>query len=377
MKMEARLDTGPVMVQRALRIGHNDHAGTIHDELAKLGGICICEGLARLQTGAYDLKPQDDSLASYAKKLEKKEGEIDWNRPAEAIHNRIRAMFPWPGAFFQWTNPDGKALRLNVTPGEVSEEAAPKVAPGTILGEMDGRLAIATADKIYLTPEVKPQGKKGMDATAFVCGYLKECKQLFLAKTGESGPRVRAFFLSDRTGGHSGSLPDPGPACYLRPVCGNPRRGDFMTKQPERFLIFNNGMIGNTLFNMPAAAWLKREYPGCFVGMVVDRVGMELAGDDPNVDSFHVFNKKKDSLAVQFRLALALRRERYDVSLHLRKGVRNELLARLAGVKLRAGYRLKGEKKKKKKKKKNPQRTQQKKINTPKKTKAKQETRSN
>ncbi|WFS62451.1 methionyl-tRNA formyltransferase [Pseudodesulfovibrio thermohalotolerans] len=176
MKMEAGLDTGPVMVQRALRIGHNDHAGTIHDELAKLGGICICEAMARLQTGAYDLKPQDDSLATYAKKLEKKEGEIDWNQPAEKIHNRIRAMYPWPGAFFDWTNPEGKSLRLNVTPGEVSGESAPKVAPGTILGEMEGKLAITTADRIYLTPEVKPQGKKAMDATAFTCGYMKECK---------------------------------------------------------------------------------------------------------------------------------------------------------------------------------------------------------
>ena len=176
MKMEAGLDTGPVMVQRALRIGHNDHAGTIHDELARLGGICICEALARLQTGAYDLKPQDDSLATYAKKLEKKEGEIDWNRPAEEIHNRIRAMYSWPGAFFDWTNPEGKTLRLHVTPGEVSEESAPKIAPGTVLGEMDGKLAITTADKIYLTPEVKPQGKKAMDATAFTCGYMKECK---------------------------------------------------------------------------------------------------------------------------------------------------------------------------------------------------------
>ncbi|WP_338668586.1 methionyl-tRNA formyltransferase [Pseudodesulfovibrio methanolicus] len=176
MKMEAGLDTGPVMVQRALRIGHNDHAGTIHDELARLGGICICEALARLQTGAYDLKPQDDSLATYAKKLEKKEGEIDWHQPAELIHNRIRAMYPWPGAFFDWTNPEGKVLRLHVTPGEVSEESTPQIAPGTVLGEMDGRLAITTADKIYLTPEIKPEGKKSMDATAFTCGYMKECK---------------------------------------------------------------------------------------------------------------------------------------------------------------------------------------------------------
>jgi len=111
---------------------------------------------------------------------------------------------------------------------------------------------------------------------------------------------------------------------------------------PKRFLIFNNGMIGNTLFNMPAAAWLKREFPGCFVGMVVDRVGLELVRNDPNVDSFHTFNKKKDSLGQQFRLIMALRREKYDVSLHLRKGVRNEVLARFAGVKLRAGYNLKG-----------------------------------
>jgi methionyl-tRNA formyltransferase len=175
MKMEAGLDTGPVMVQRALGIGYNDHTGTIHDELAKLGGICICEAMARLQTGAYALTPQDDTLATYARKLEKQEGEIDWNRPAKAIHNQIRAMYPWPGAFFEWENPDGKTIRLNVTPGEVGEDETPGIVPGTVLGEMDGKLGIATADKIYLTPEVKPQGKKAMDATAFSCGYMKNC----------------------------------------------------------------------------------------------------------------------------------------------------------------------------------------------------------
>lgn len=175
MRMEAGLDTGPVMVQRALRIGHNDHAGTIHDELAALGGICIVEALARLVRKDYELKPQDDSLATYAAKLEKSEGEIDWSQPVKDIHNRIRAMHPWPGAYFQWTRPDGKPLRLNVQPGEISQETAPAVAPGTILGEMDGKLAIVASDGIYLTPGVKPQGKKNMDASAFACGYMKDC----------------------------------------------------------------------------------------------------------------------------------------------------------------------------------------------------------
>ncbi len=175
MKMEAGLDSGPVMVQRALAIGYNDHAGTIHDELAKLGGICICEAMARLQTGAYHFAPQDDSIATYARKLEKKEGAIDWNRPAAAIHNQIRAMYPWPGAFFDWHNPDGKAYRLHISPGEVGEEEAKGVEPGTILGEMDGKLAITTQDKIYLTPTVKPQGKKAMNVASFLCGYMKSC----------------------------------------------------------------------------------------------------------------------------------------------------------------------------------------------------------
>lgn len=115
-----------------------------------------------------------------------------------------------------------------------------------------------------------------------------------------------------------------------------------LVTEPKRFLIFNNGMIGNTLFNMPAAAWLKKEFPGCFVGMVVERVGLDLVGNNSDVDRFYTFNKKKDGLSYQFKLIMALRREKYDVSLHLRKGVRNEVLSRLAGVKLRAGFKLKG-----------------------------------
>ncbi|GAB7021844.1 methionyl-tRNA formyltransferase [Salidesulfovibrio brasiliensis] len=176
MKMEAGLDTGPVMVARALRIGHNDHAGMIHDELAELGGVCIVEALARLAHGSYELKPQDDALATYAGKLSKKDGEVDWNRPAKDIHNQIRAMYPWPGAYFEWDNGSGKTMRLNVTPGEIGTDESPGVDPGTILGEIDGKLAISTADKVYLTAEVKPQGKKAMDATAFVCGYMKDCE---------------------------------------------------------------------------------------------------------------------------------------------------------------------------------------------------------
>lgn len=175
MRMEAGLDSGPILLQRALRIGYEQHAGDIHDELAVQGGTLIVEALERLQHGALASIPQDHDRATHAEKLRKEEGEVDWNRPAETIHSHIRAMHPWPGAYWHWTG-RGDPLRLNVLPGRPGRELEPNEAePGAILGEEEGLLAIACADKVYLTPGVKPQGKREMDATAFCCGYMNIC----------------------------------------------------------------------------------------------------------------------------------------------------------------------------------------------------------
>lgn len=175
MRMEAGLDTGPILLQRALRIGENEHAGEIHDQLAAMGGELLVDALGRLRQGRLLSLPQDDALASHAPKLSKEEGLIDWNRPAAEIHNRIRAVHPWPGAYYTWCPHGKKPLRLSVHPGKIGPEPEHKAEPGTILGEMDGMLAVQTADHVYLTPEVKPEGKKALDATAFTCGYLSKC----------------------------------------------------------------------------------------------------------------------------------------------------------------------------------------------------------
>ncbi|MES9997304.1 methionyl-tRNA formyltransferase [Desulfovibrio aminophilus] len=173
MRMEKGLDSGPILLQRALRMGGDEHAGQVHDQLAEMGGLLLVEALERLRDGRLAVVPQDDSLATYAPKLSKDEGRIDWNRPAQEIHDRARAMHPWPGAFFQWS-PDGKKhLRLTLTPGKIGPEPERKAEPGTILGEMDGHIAIQTADRVYLTPSVQPEGRKALSASAFACGYLK------------------------------------------------------------------------------------------------------------------------------------------------------------------------------------------------------------
>lgn len=173
MKVEPELDSGPILLQKSLRIAENDHAGIIHDELANMGAKAIVEALDRLKKGRLVAISQDDSKATYAQKLGKKDGLLDWNRPATEIHNRIRAMFPWPGAYFFWER-DGKKIRLCIVPGKVGRDLAPGEKPGQIIGKEEGQLAIAAADKVYLTPEVTPECGKAQDASSFCCGYLNK-----------------------------------------------------------------------------------------------------------------------------------------------------------------------------------------------------------
>ncbi|MBU1248950.1 MAG: methionyl-tRNA formyltransferase, partial [Proteobacteria bacterium] len=162
---------GPSLLQRSLRIGHDEHAGEVHDQLAEMGGMLMVEALERHKGGQLKEMVQNHELASYAAKLTKEDGRIDWSLPSAQVHNRIRAMHPWPGAFFQWEG-GRKPLRLTILPGSVGRDLAPSEVPGTILGAEEGRLAIACADKVYLTPAVKPDGKKELDADSFCCGYL-------------------------------------------------------------------------------------------------------------------------------------------------------------------------------------------------------------
>ncbi len=179
MQMDAGMDTGPMVLQRAMAIGVDDTAGALHDELATLSATLMVEALTLAQQNALKPVPQDDARATYAPKLTKAEGEIDWARPARVVHDHVRGVTPWPGAFFFW---DGlgadKPLRLTVLPGRVGDpldDAAGCVEPGTIVGLHEGMLAVACADRYYLTPNLCPEGKCLIDAQAFCNGYLNRC----------------------------------------------------------------------------------------------------------------------------------------------------------------------------------------------------------
>jgi len=96
MQMEAGLDTGPMLLKAATPIGAQDTGGSLHDRLAELGSKALVEGIAGLAAGTLIGEVQDDTLATYAHKLNKDEARLDWRRPASELERRVRAFTPWP-----------------------------------------------------------------------------------------------------------------------------------------------------------------------------------------------------------------------------------------------------------------------------------------
>lgn len=174
MQMEPGLDCGPILLQRALAIGIDDTAETLHDQLADMGGALLVDALEKILSQELVPLAQDEERASFAPKLRKTEGEIDWNETAWTVHNRIRAVHPWPGGSFYWTRPDtGKRIRIRVFPGRIGPEKEEATEPGTILQAEDGTLYIACQDRLYEVHTLQPESAKPLTAKDFVRGYLK------------------------------------------------------------------------------------------------------------------------------------------------------------------------------------------------------------
>jgi len=182
MRMEAGLDTGDILLQRSLAIGIDDTAQSLHDELADMGGRLLTDALEKMNQGRLVRIPQDHARATYASKLSKEEGRIDWNQPALTVHNRIRGLFPWPGSWFDWDGMPGKTLRLTVHPGTMGEPLPDGVQPGEIYGVAGDSVLIACADRLYAVPTVKPAGSKPLGGREFYCGYLSRCSGEHLLK---------------------------------------------------------------------------------------------------------------------------------------------------------------------------------------------------
>jgi methionyl-tRNA formyltransferase len=162
MQMDEGLDTGPVALGEVIPIGPDMTAGELHDAMMRIGADLMGRALAALDRGSLDFKPQPEEGTVYAKKIEKAEARIDWNQPAEAVHNHIRGLSPFPGAWFE-LELAGKPVRVKVLRSTLASGSG---APGTLLPD----LTIACATGAVRLVQVQREGKTPMDAATFLRG---------------------------------------------------------------------------------------------------------------------------------------------------------------------------------------------------------------
>lgn len=172
MHMEAGLDTGPVYMQRALAIGIEDTAATLHDELANMGGRLLIDAIPRLASGTLQAIQQDNELASYAHKLSKDDGQVDFTKTAWEVHAQIRGVTPYPGAWFNIARKGSRTLRILVEPGHMGPVMETPYPSGTVIGLVGDSLAISCSDRLYLFPKLRPSTRHRMSASSFVNGYV-------------------------------------------------------------------------------------------------------------------------------------------------------------------------------------------------------------
>ncbi|CAG0933868.1 MAG: Methionyl-tRNA formyltransferase [Rhodocyclaceae bacterium] len=166
MRMEAGLDTGPMLLAEKLPIDASDTTATLHDKLAGLGARLIVEALARLQSGKLTQTPQPDAGVTYAAKLEKSEAALDWRLPAIQLDRAVRAFNPFPGATAQF---DGQAVKIwRAEPGAGGGE------PGAVLSAGPGGIAVACGEGVLRLLELQKAGGKRLAAADFLRGFPLE-----------------------------------------------------------------------------------------------------------------------------------------------------------------------------------------------------------
>lgn len=167
-RMVKKLDAGDIVAQWKVPIRPQDTTGDLSDLLARRGSDLLLESLPRIEAGDAVFKPQDESLATYAPKLRKESGDIDWRRTAEEVDRHVRAMNPWPGAFTH-VSTDRGALRVTVLAGLPQGSGGGE--PGKVLAASREGLDVGCGRGIYRIKALQPEGGRPMPARHFLNGY--------------------------------------------------------------------------------------------------------------------------------------------------------------------------------------------------------------
>ncbi len=161
--LEDKVDTGNIIIQNKIVVDENDDFGTLHDKLSILGAKVVLQTVDLISDGNLELKKQDDILASPAPKITKEITEINWEKTAEEIHNLIRGLSPFPGAYFRFDNKIIKIFKTKIIQSS-------KLNPGEI-EQSKGNLMIGCGKNSLEVLELQQEGKKRLKVGEFLRGF--------------------------------------------------------------------------------------------------------------------------------------------------------------------------------------------------------------
>jgi methionyl-tRNA formyltransferase len=170
MKMNAGLDTGDIVVQESTEIRAEDDAISLHKRLARMGADLVVRSIPDYVSGKLKPKPQPAAGASYAAKIKKEDGAIDWRQPATAIWNRVRGLVPWPVAFTRFAG-DTKSGLVRIWQAEVSDRSG---TPGEILEANKGKLVVGCGAYSLRILQLQLEGGRRISAEQFLAGHKME-----------------------------------------------------------------------------------------------------------------------------------------------------------------------------------------------------------
>lgn len=168
MKMDAGLDTGPMLKQRAVPITPTETGQSLHDKMALLGGDLLMETLPAYLHGEIQPQPQNEALQTYAPMLKKEDGLLNWSLNAAELERQIRAFDPWPGTYTTW---NGKVLKVLPAVEQAVRVVDGNAAPGTVIRTRDNVIAVGTGAGLLALWQVQLAGKPATPISAFVNGY--------------------------------------------------------------------------------------------------------------------------------------------------------------------------------------------------------------
>ena len=165
MYIDEGLDTGDMIFSSSCPINEDDDFGVIHDQLRDLGSELLIKTLDAIDKGTAPRTPQEQCLASYAPILTKEDELLDWHLDARQLHNRVRGLAPFPGAYSYFNGKRLKILSSSYRAESVDADC------GQIISINSQSINVATASGVLMIKVLQPEGKKRMDASSFACGY--------------------------------------------------------------------------------------------------------------------------------------------------------------------------------------------------------------